>query len=563
MLSLASLSSAFSPHPSGSLPFDEASHTAVASKGCGSSSPYTPGRTTVATGVYAGVKWTYRVYVPKSYTGDKALPIIVQHPGWGMNAKSEESGAGITLYADEYDFISVTAQGMDDNTHYGGPWYSWNAAGTSLAASAAGPTCTSKASTTDYCYTSCTSCPKASPQCGWTTCDETVTPSGTGTKNVGGFIPGLFDTLESQLCIDTTREYAAGESNGGIQTYQLGVDLASRLAAIAPQFGSFARGFNLAPSVGVPVLDLHGSKDTTVPGNVSLSGDGYYYTTTTEIFHGNEYSRGWVKANGCSGSPTHYPTRFDGGKHKFWCASEGICAGGDVIRCSWNGGHNWLFNDPSSNGGLVTEFLLRWTKTTHVGMGATVGELVGSGSPLADVRIVGTDEGEVAAVEGASTEDVLEVDALDGGADEGTHGHYGDPDKGCLAGEAVLPAGTGRVCAPKIAIEPGTVHPPTPKCELGGVARRDDNGCPLAPHHRAADGGAHRESAFPVCLAKGNLPDPYDAGSFHCLLVCPCLGDGSDCGKAAHASCPGRSRCERGELRHRAKGVCTYHGDSA
>ena len=43
------------------------------------------------------------------------------------------------------------------------------------------------------------------------------------TTQVGGFIPGLYNTLESQLCIDTTREYAAGESNGGIMTYQLGV----------------------------------------------------------------------------------------------------------------------------------------------------------------------------------------------------------------------------------------------------------------------------------------------------------------------------------------------------
>ena len=34
----------------------------------------------------------------------------------------------------------------------------------------------------------------------------------------------------------------------------------------------------MAPASAVPVLDLHGSKDTTVPANVSLSADGYYYT---------------------------------------------------------------------------------------------------------------------------------------------------------------------------------------------------------------------------------------------------------------------------------------------
>ena len=61
-----------------------------------------------------------------------------------------------------------------------------------------------------------------------------------------------------------TREFASGESNGGMQTYQLGVDLSKRLAAIFPEFGSFHRGFAMAPAVGVPVLDLHGSQVGTL-----------------------------------------------------------------------------------------------------------------------------------------------------------------------------------------------------------------------------------------------------------------------------------------------------------
>merc|ERR1719356_232863 len=105
-------------------------------------------------------------------------------------------------------------------------------------------------------------------------------------------------------------------------TYQLGADLGARLAAIAPQFGSFARGFNMVPQVGVPVIDLHGKSDTTVPANVSLSADGYYYTITSEIFYGNAYSKGWVSVNGCSGSAEHYPTNYDNIK-ELYCVSEG------------------------------------------------------------------------------------------------------------------------------------------------------------------------------------------------------------------------------------------------
>ena len=102
----------------------------------------------------------------------------------------------------------------------GGPWYSWNAVGTTQSPGPGGYTCTTKANYPEYCYTSCDGCGKHNPQCDWTTCEETgPTPTGTGLSNVGGFIPSLYDTLESQLCVDTSREYASGESNGGMMTY--------------------------------------------------------------------------------------------------------------------------------------------------------------------------------------------------------------------------------------------------------------------------------------------------------------------------------------------------------
>lgn len=333
--------------------------------------------------------WTYLVYMPKEYDSKTPMPLIVHHHGWGLTAKAEEKGAGIAALADKLGVIVVTPQGMGDNTHAGGPWYSWNAVGSTQSPGPGGDTCTSKANHGSYCYTSCgktggelesnlssktnsssktysytysyegTSACTDSPQCWWTTCDETVTPTGTGT-DPAGFIPGtrirrpnhqrrsavprltcphrlssvrvspalvyrvpaqlslveppcrpcsspphgspfadaragLYDTLETQLCIDVSREYASGESNGGMQTYQLGVDLSKRLAAILPEFGSFHHGFAMAPAHGMPVLDLHGTHDTTVPANESLSADGYFYTPTHEIFDGGKFSTGWKK----------------------------------------------------------------------------------------------------------------------------------------------------------------------------------------------------------------------------------------------------------------------------
>ena len=141
--------------------------------------------------------------------------------------------------------------------------------------------------------------------------------------------------------------------------------------------------------------------------------------------------------------------------------------------------------------------------------------------------------------------------------------HYGDPDKGCQVDEDTVLAGTGRVCAPRISssveasVDGGL---PVPKCKLGGVSHDASNGCPSNRVTTAPD-GSQRAAAWPVCLGKGNTTDPYSAGNFHCLLVCPCKTAGTDCGAAAHAHCPGASRCERGELRNRAQGVCTYHGE--
>ena len=458
--------------------------------------------------------------------------------------------------------------GGNDNPNKGGPWYSWNVVGTTQSPGPAGYTCTSKANYPTYCYTSCNGCGGYSPQCDWTTCDETgPTPTGTGTKDVGGFIPGLYNTLESQLCVDTTREFASGESNGGMMTYQLGVDLADRLAAIVPEFGSFHYGFAMAPTTGVPVLDLHGSKDTTVPGNVSLSGDGYYYTTTDEIFGGGKYSTGWKKANGCSGASSHYPTQFDG-QSDFWCVQEGDCPGGDVIRCSWKGGHNWLFNSAKSNGDLVTDFLFKWTKQSHLGFGYTKEAHGVRGAPAAvleNVTILGAAALGEPLVAEASTSAQQAFDALDTTL-EGFHwkkAHYGNPKHGCRSDEEVVSAGTGRVCAFKVgtkaSVEEAIGAAPEPECVVGG-ATPQTNGCPTDA------AVASTSKAWPSCVGKGanDEPDPYDQGLFHCLLVCPCTGlvetaTGTECGADAHAHCPSGARCEMGEFRNRAQGVCTYH----
>jgi len=154
-----------------------------------------------------------------------------------------------------------------------------------------------------------------------------------------------------------------------MMAYALGAAFTSRLAAIAPVCGSFQKGFVQFPdeTYGIPVMDIHGSEDTEVPANLTqyntdsddqypLSQDGWYYTLQSDIF------AGWKKSNGCSGPEAHYPTSLDG-EFDLYCISEGDCPKGDVVRCAWNGGHDYYGGSYNPiNGQLVWEFLSKFQR---------------------------------------------------------------------------------------------------------------------------------------------------------------------------------------------------------
>jgi hypothetical protein len=468
--------------------------------------------------------------------------------------------------------------GGNDNNNKGGPWYSFNVTGTTLSPGPSGATCTSAGSIAKYCYTSCASeskCPQPL-QCSWTTCLDTgPTASGTGNTPIAGFIPTLYNTLETQLCIDTTREFVAGESNGGMATYQAGASNSQRFAAAAPQFGSFHRGFAMAPQDDLPVLDIHGAADTTIPANVSLSGDGYYYTTTAEIF------KLWEPKNGGDGTYKQYVTPYDG-QMSTYCVQT---SNGKTVRCMWSGGHNWFLNSASANGGLVTTFLLQWANPTHVGFGRVAGEPTPAQPPLiGNVTILPSEEYEAmnAADVAATLDTDLQLTVVEDNDElSANRAHYGNPqgrNKGCRADEDALEVGeNGVVCAPKVNStmtpvecatdtdcanldgdsycmnDPSKTAPflchgeglPVPQCALGDLSNANP-GCPT-------DAAVLRFSkAWPVCMGKGLESKPYADGDFHCLLTCPYTSPKKD------SHCPVGATCQHGELRHVAHGVCAF-----
>jgi poly(3-hydroxybutyrate) depolymerase len=164
--------------------------------------------------------------------------------------------------------------------------------------SAAGAIC-DPARTANYTYPSCKNV--ARNTCSWTQCraDDVA------------FTITLVKEIESKLCVDSTRVFASGGSNGGMFTWELGQNTASApfFRAIASLIGLPHRGYLDTPGKpdGMPVLVITGTQDTTVPPGAwedtsyttTSDSDRYYYTGASAM------TRSWGTANSCpyNGTP--------------------------------------------------------------------------------------------------------------------------------------------------------------------------------------------------------------------------------------------------------------------
>jgi polyhydroxybutyrate depolymerase len=90
-------------------------------------------------------------------------------------------------------------------------------------------------------------------------------PNGEQAHDDIAFIRALIDQLETTTCVDSSRVYATGVSNGGGLTARLGCEVSDRIAAIAPVAGGYATLPPCHPDRPVSVLEIHGTQDAAVP----------------------------------------------------------------------------------------------------------------------------------------------------------------------------------------------------------------------------------------------------------------------------------------------------------
>jgi len=290
-----------------------------------------------------GIERSYIVHLPPSYNhgSDDGHPIVLSLHGYTGTA------LGLTTFlnghADANGYIAVYPQGtslgeteiQDENniTEFGGikvNQTSWNELAMTAGPSPNGPICVQPAPS--YITESLPEECRDLHGCNIFNClaDDV------------GFIDTLLDELESTYCIDRSRIYVTGYSNGGMMTQRLGCELNHRLAAIAPQIGQLALGYNCEPKHDepMPIINVWGTNDLIVPGEAVS--DGYYYNTPVSHV---QYKYG--KHNKCNVDeqlPEPIASVSDG-ILDWQCIGYTGCDRGDgeygvdTMSCSWNGTH--------------------------------------------------------------------------------------------------------------------------------------------------------------------------------------------------------------------------------
>ena len=203
-------------------------------------------QTTVIDSIFVGGQYrSYRLYVPAIYTGATARPLILNLHGYTSNAQQQQLYSNFMPIADTANFLMVYPNG----TYSSGQRF-WNA--------------------------------------------------GLSTALVDdiGFLSALIDSLDLTYNINLNRVYSTGMSNGGFMSHTLACELSNRITAIASVTGSIFTtqyGPNCHPMRPVPVMQIHGTSDPTVPYSGNM-GQGMMPIDSVVKY--------WVAKNNCNPTAT-------------------------------------------------------------------------------------------------------------------------------------------------------------------------------------------------------------------------------------------------------------------
>lgn len=224
---------------------------------------------------FAGVTRTYQLYVPATYRGDHRVPVVFEFHGYGSNAHLQVLYGDFRPFADREDFLIVAPDGQGGTRHF----------------------------------------------------NLTGEP---GLQDDVAMVGALLDRIEVMFCVDPTRVYSAGMSDGAAMTDVLACRASDRFAAFAPvALLAYRPGCR---AHAAPIVGFAGTADPVVPfggGHVNCCG-------RPRVGSAAGAMAGWAGHNGCARAPVD--TRLDARTvRRVWSG----CRGDVVFYIMEGGGHSW------------------------------------------------------------------------------------------------------------------------------------------------------------------------------------------------------------------------------
>lgn len=249
-----------------------------------STSLFLSAQVTVVDSIYSGGLWrSYRLYIPTAYNGTSARPLVLNLHGYTSNALNQQLYSNFMGIADTANFLMVYPQG----TLYSGQPY-WNAG-----------------------------------------------ISGTGVNDIQ-FLSELVDSISAHYNIDANCVYSTGMSNGGYMSHTLACSLNNKIAAIASVTGSMftTQYLTCNPTRAVPVIQISGNADATVPYSGSISS-----------LHIDTLVKYWAVNNQCNLTPqfANVPNvnLTDGCTAEHYVYANGTNGASVELYKIIGGGHTW------------------------------------------------------------------------------------------------------------------------------------------------------------------------------------------------------------------------------
>jgi polyhydroxybutyrate depolymerase len=254
------------------------------------SRPHAPGQTS-ETFDFKGVARTYQLYVPPSYRGTKAVPVVFNFHGYGSNAVQQMVYGNFKPLADRNDFLIVAPDGQGARRHYN-------------------------------------------------------LTSEKGLQNDIAMVSALLDHIEATLCIDTARVFSTGMSDGGAMTSLLACLASDRFAA----FGAVAVEFYRTGCGGsrpISIVAFHGTADPIVP-----FGGGKEAASGSTLGPAPTAMAGWAEHDHCDAK--FVDTRVGSEvRRRTWSGCDGSSS--VVFYIIDGGGHTWPGSIAVARFGMTTQ----------------------------------------------------------------------------------------------------------------------------------------------------------------------------------------------------------------